>query len=132
MAGLIYERVLEKAREFDAGARISSITRRDADDGVLVRLTPSNNGDSKDLLQSLRASWPLATVSLVKNLMNGRTETQVLLPNEDEQREIAMTLAQQSAWQRPLRLLANGLMVLLAVACVQQVVDISTGSTTEG
>ena len=131
MAGALYERVLEKAREFDAGARISSITRRDADDGVLVRLA-TGKADSIDLVQSLRVSWPLATVSQVKNLMNGRTETQVLLPNEGEQREIALALARQSTWQRPLRLLANGLVALLAIACVQRAVEISNGPSAGG
>ena len=131
MAGALYERVLEKAREFDAGARISSITRRDADDGVLVRLA-TGKADSIDLVQSLRVSWPLATVSQVKNLMNGRTETQVLLPNESEQREIALALARQSTWQRPLRLLANGLVALLAIACVQRAVEISNGPSAGG
>ena len=131
MASALYERVLEKAREFDAGARISSITRRDADDGVLVRLA-TGKADSIDLVQSLRVSWPLATVSQVKNLMNGRTETQVLLPNESEQREIALALARQSTWQRPLRLLANGLVALLAIACVQRAVEISNGPNAGG
>lgn len=131
MASVLYERVLEKAREFDAGARISSITRRDADDGVLVRLA-TEKAKSPDLVQSLRVSWPLATVSQVKNLMNGRTETQVLLPNESEQREIALALARQSTWQRPLRLLANGLVALLAIACVQQAVEISNGPSAGG
>jgi hypothetical protein len=131
MAGALYERVLEKAREFDAGARISSITRRDADDGVLLRLA-TGKAESLDLVQSLRVSWPLATVSQVKNLMNGRTETQVLLPNESEQREIALALARQSTWQRPLRLLANGLMALLAIACVQRAVEISNGPSAGG
>jgi len=130
MAGCLYERVLQKAQEVDASARVTSVSRRDADDGVLVRLAASGTGDSQNLLRSLRASWPLATVSLVKNLMNGRTETQVLMPNENAQREIAMTLAHQSMWQRPLRLLANCLMILLAIACVQQAVDISNGPNT--
>lgn len=126
MAERLYERLLQKAREFDEGARVTSVSRRDADDGVLVRLA-SGKGDSQGLVQSLRASWPLATVCTVKNLMTGRSETQVLLPNESQQLEIAKTLAQQSAWQRPLRLLVNGLMALLAITCVQQVVDISNG-----
>ena len=132
MAGLLYERVLEKAQEFDAGARITSVSRRDADDGTLVRLAPSNQCDSQDLVLSLRALWPLATVSMVKNLMNGRIETQVLLPNQDEQREIATTLAHQSTWQRPLRLLAKGLVALLVIVCIQQVVEISSGLNTGG
>lgn len=126
MAELLYDRLLQKAREFDEAARVTSVSRRDADNGVLVRLAASK-GDPQRMVQSLRDSWPLASVCTVKNLMTGRTETQVLLPNEGEQQEIAKTLAQQSAWQWPLRLLANGLMALLAIACVQQVVDIRNG-----
>ncbi len=126
MTDLIYKSVLQKAQELDAGTRITSVSRRDADDSVLVRLAPTKS-DSQPLMQALRASWPLATVSLVKNLVNGRTEAQVLLPNEDDQREIAKMLAQQSAWQHPLRLLANSLVALLALACVYQVVEISNG-----
>lgn len=126
MTDLIYKSVLQKAQELDAGTRITSVSRRDADDSVLVRLAPTKS-DSQPLMQALRDSWPLATVSLVKNLVNGRTEAQMLLPNEDDQREIAKLLAQQSAWQKPLRLLANSLIALLALACVHQVVEISNG-----
>ena len=131
MTELLYERLLQKAREFDESARVTSVSRRDADDGVLVRLSPGK-GDLQGLVQSLRASWPLATVCTVKNLMTGRSETQVLMPNESQQLEIAKTLAQQSAWQRPLRLLVNGLMALLAITCVQQVVHISNGHSAGG
>ena len=126
MGETIYDAILQKVKEFDAGARVASISRRDADDGVLVRFDTKTM--TVGMLQSLRAAWPLANVSVVKNLINGRTEAQVLLPNEREQREIAKGLAHASAWNRPLRLLANGLMALLAVACVQRVVQISSGA----
>lgn len=125
MATSIYETILQKVKEFDAGARVASISRRDADDGVLVRFDAKTGEDG--LLQSLREAWPLASVSVVKNLINGRTEAQVLLPNEREQREIAKELARAAPWERPLRLLANGLVALLAVACVQCAVQISSG-----
>ena len=125
MDQIIYDSILKKVREFDAGARLASISRRDADDSVLVRLDTKTKEDG--MLQSLREAWPLASVSMVKNLINGRTEAQVLLPNEREQREIAKGLAHASAWEKPLRLLANGLMALLAIACVQRVAQISSG-----
>ena len=124
MTELIYKSVLQKAQELDAGTRITFVSRRDADDSVLVRLAPTKS-DSQPLMQALRASWPLASISLVKNLVNGRTEAQMLLPNEDDQREIAKMLAQQSPLQKPLRLLANSLIALLALACVQLLVQIT-------
>lgn len=131
MTDFTYASVLQKAQELDANARITSVSRRDADDSVLVRLAPTKS-DSRPLVQALRASWPLATVSLVKNFVNGHTEAQLLLPNEYDQREIAKTLAQQSAWQKPLRLLTNGLIALFAIACVRQVVEISNGTNAGG
>jgi len=120
----MYENILSKVKEFDAAARVSSVSRRDADDGVLVAL--ETTVDSPGLLQSLREAWPLANISLVKNVMNGRTQAQVLLPNERDQQEIAKGLARASAWQRPLRLVANGLAALLVAACVQRVLEITS------
>jgi len=125
MEGSIYDTILQKVKEFDGGARVASISRRDADDGVLVRLDTKTK--EAGMLQSLREAWPLASVSVVKNLITGRTEAQVLLPNEREQLEIAKSLAHASRWERPLRLLANGLVALLAAACVQRVVQITSG-----
>lgn len=125
MATGIYDAILQRVKDFDAEARVASISRRDADDGVLVRFDAKTK--TEGLLQSLREAWPLASVSVVKNLVNGRTEAQVLLPNEHEQREIAKGLAHASACARPLRLLANGLVALLAVACARCVLHISSG-----
>lgn len=119
----MYENLLKKVQEFDAAARVSSVSRRDADDSVLVALEAT---DSPGLLNSLREAWPLATISLVKNLMNGKSQTQILLPNERDQQQIAKGLARASAWQRPLRLVANGLVALLLAACVQRVLEITS------
>ena len=126
----IYSTILQKVKEFDAGARVASVSRRDVDDSVLVAL--ETDVDSPGLLKSLRQAWPLASVSVVKNLMNGRVQAQVLLPNERDQHEIAKALARGSAWEKPLRMLASGLVALLAVACVQRVVHISNGPSAGG
>jgi len=123
MALSVCERILQRARAFDESAQISSVSRRDADDGILVRLATS--AESNRLVKALRDACPLASVCLVKNRVCGRTEAQVLLPSEAEQREIAKGLAEHSAWQRSLRWVANALMVLLSIACVQRAVEIS-------
>ncbi len=123
MAQALCERILQRAQQFDNGARIASVRRTETDDGVRVRLdTPKG---SNGLVQALRDAWPLASVCLVENLVNGRTEAQVLLPDAAEQQELARGIAARSAWQEPLRKVAHVLAVLLAVACVQKAVEIS-------
>lgn len=123
MARSVCERILERAKQFDDSAQIASVSRRDADDGILVRLATS--AGSSGLVKALREACPLASVCLVENRVCGRTEAQVLLPSETEQRQIAKGLAEHSAWQASLRWVANALMVLLSIACVQKVVEIS-------
>ena len=61
---------------------------------------------------------PLVTVTLVENAIDGKKEAQVLLPNEQDQRDIAKMLANYGAGQKPLRLLANSLLVAFAISCV--------------
>ena len=84
---------------------------------MLVRLVTT--AGSLGMVQALRDAWPLASVSLVENLVDGRTEAQVLLPNEAEQRQVAKAIAQFSRWQEPLRKLANVLIALLAIVCAR-------------
>jgi hypothetical protein len=120
----VCDHILSSARQFDAAAKITSVSRRDADDGILVRLAAQKD-KTIALTKALRAAWPLASVSTVENLVNGHTEAQVLLPSESEQQEIAKSLAHNAPLQRPLRLLANALMVLLAIACALKLVEIS-------
>ena len=119
MAEGVCERILSAARRLDAAAKITSVSRRDADDGILVRLAAQQDKTAA-LTTALRAAWPLASVSTVENLVNGHTEAQVLLPSEAEQKEIAKSLAERSPLQRPLRLIANVLVVLLAAACMHK------------
>jgi len=121
MAEGVCERILSAAKRLDAAAKITSVSRRDADDGILVRLAAQQDKTAA-LTTALRAAWPLASVSTVENLVNGHTEAQVLLPSEAEQQEIAKSLAERSPLQRPLRLVANVLMALLAIACAYKLV----------
>lgn len=124
MAEGVCEHILSSAKQFDAAAKITSVSRRDVDDGILVRLA-AHKDKTAALTKALRAAWPLASVSTVENLVNGHTEAQVLLPSEPEQQEIAKSLALNAPLQRPLRLAANVLMALLAIACVLKLVEIS-------
>jgi hypothetical protein len=123
MSEQIYENILKRVQQFDDDARISSISRRDADDGILVRLATSARSNS--MVKAIREAWPLASVSLVENLVDGSTEAQVLLPDEAEQQALAKGIAASTTWQEPLRKVANVLVALLAIACVHKVVEIS-------
>ena len=117
MVKAVCDRILGRAMALDTRAEVASVSRRDADDATLVRIRTSKDA-ALGVLSALRAAWPLATVSLVENCLNGNTEAQVLLPSARDERDIAKTLANYGAGQRPLRLLANTLMAALAVACV--------------
>jgi hypothetical protein len=123
MAQALCERILERAQRFDDGARIASVRRTEAHDGMCVRLeTPKG---SSGLVQALRDAWPLASVCVVENVVNGRKEAQVLLPDAEEQQARARGIAARSAWQEPLRKVTSVLMVLLVAACLQKAVEIS-------
>ena len=121
MAEDVCGRILSAAKRLDAAAKITSVSRRDANDGIIVRLEAQQDKTAA-LTTALRNTLPLANVSTVENLISGHTEAQVLLPNESEQQEIAKSLARRSPLQRPLRLVANVLVVLLAVACAYKLV----------
>lgn len=111
------QNILDRVRLQDVDASISSVSRRDLDDATLVRLRTSPS-TSANVLASLRSTWPLATVTLVENLLTGRSETQVLLPNEADQAELAKRLAHEKAGQATLRSILRLLLVLFFTSCV--------------
>ena len=98
--------------------RTRTSTRTHTHTLVCVR---TSNGDSTGVLGALRKLLPLARVSLVQNVMNGRTEAQVLLPSPEEQREIANTIAHQGTTQVYFRAVLRVLIVALLGACVARV-----------
>lgn len=112
-----FDQVLDRVRGFDATASITSISRRDLDDATLVRVktTPST---SAVVLDTLRSALPLATISIVENLVTGSSETQVLLPNERDRAELATRLAHERPGQASLRALLRLLVVLFVGSCV--------------
>lgn len=112
----LYTNILKRATALDMHARIAGIARRDADDSTLVRIRTSND-TSLGVLAALRETFPLATVSLVQNLVDGKTEAQMLLPNAEGQLANAKILANYGRGQKPLRLLANLLLAALGIAC---------------
>lgn len=116
----ICERILERAQQFDSTVEVAAVARRDADDGILVRLATKTAPGG--LVDALRDAWPLASVSLVQNRVSGRTEAQVLLPNEAEQRALAKSLAKLTVFQTVLRKVTSLLVVLLAIACLHTAV----------
>ena len=124
MAQALCESILKRVQQFDKGAEIASVRRTEEDGGVRVRVNTKKTA-AQDMLQALRDAWPLASVSQVENLVSGRTETQVLLPDEAEQQELARHIASRSAWQGQLRKATSVLVALLAMACVQKAVEIS-------
>ena len=126
MAQALCESILGRVRQFDEGAEIASVRRTEEDGSMRVRLL-ATKADAQGMLQALRSAWPLASVSQVENLVSGCTETQVLLPDEAEQQELARSIAARSAWQAPLRMMAHALAVVLAITCAQKAVEISSG-----
>jgi hypothetical protein len=111
------DRVLDRVQGFDASAVITSISRRDPDDAMLVRVRTAP-ATASAVLESLRSAWPLATVSLVENLVTGRSEAQVSLPNERDQAELALRMAHERPGQASLRAVLRFLVVLFIGACV--------------
>ena len=127
MAQALCESILGRVRQFDERAEIASVRRTEEDGSMRVRLLATKADAQGSMLQALRSAWPLASVSQVENLVSGRTETQVMLPDEAEQQELARSIAARSAWQAPLRMMAHALAVVLAITCVQRAVEISSG-----
>lgn len=111
------DRVLDRVKGLDASASITSISRRDTDDSMLVRVRTAP-ATAAVVLESLRRAWPLATVSIVENLITGRSEAQVSLPNERDQAELAVRMAHERPGQAVLRAALRFLVVLFVGACV--------------
>ena len=92
------------ARVVDASARISSIARWDHDESTLLRVN-TESGASFGVADALRRRWPLATVSVVQDDVNGLTQTQILVPSDVDQRHLAHTMAKESSMAQWLSLL---------------------------
>jgi hypothetical protein len=88
----VCEQLLKTVHAVDNHARISAVARREDDESTLVRLRLSSrltDAAKLTVTSALNAVWPLASVSLVENVVDGTVETQVLLPSASHQNELA-------------------------------------------
>ena len=88
-------RLLTSIHAVDSSASISSVSRWDEDDSTLVRVRSSTESLSVDVLQALRNAWPLATVALVENVVEGVNEAQVVVPSRKEAMHRAEAVVRQ-------------------------------------
>ena len=88
----VCDQLLKTVHTVDGNARISAVARREDDESTLVRLRLSSrltDAAKLTVTSALNAVWPLASVSLVENVVDGTVETQVLLPSASYQNELA-------------------------------------------
>tara|TARA_B100000965_G_scaffold307102_1_gene266040 strand:- start:757 stop:1176 length:420 start_codon:yes stop_codon:yes gene_type:complete len=88
--------VLNTARSVDASARISSIARWEHDDSTLLKVSTESETPFQ-IADVLRRRWPLATVSIVQNVISGHSEAQVLVPSSADQIKRANDMAKESS-----------------------------------
>jgi len=106
--------VLNTARAVDTSARISSVARWEHDDSTLLKVS-TDSGTPFNVADVLRRRWPLATVSIVHNVISGHKETQVLVPSSADQIKRANDMAKESSTALWLSLLVR---VLGAAAAI--------------
>lgn len=108
MAQKLCRRILTTVQSVDADASISSVSKWDNDDSTLVRVRTSGlaTASTSLIVGALRAAWPLASVSIVENVVDGTSEAQVLVPSLDDQRSIAQQHALDTPLARALRKIA--------------------------
>ena len=85
--------ILRIVRENDAESRIGSVARLADGLGTLIRVNSGKSSSTEATTSALRTALPLASVSSIENIVTGTSETQVLLPSEEEQRKRAWDLA---------------------------------------
>lgn len=115
LARQLCRRVLSTAKTVDDTARITSVSRWDRDNATLLRIS-TNSGMPVSLADMLRKVFPLAKVALVENVVEGTTEAQILVPSNEEQRDIARSLAEEAPAAQRARTLARGLGLAALVA----------------
>lgn len=115
LARQLCRRVLSTAKTVDDTARITSVSRWDRDNATLLRIS-TNSGTPLSLADMLRKVFPLAKVALVENVVEGTTEAQILVPSNEEQRDIARSLAEEAPAAQRARTLARSLGLAALVA----------------
>lgn len=95
VADSLCRRVLSTVRSVDSKASITSVAKWESDDSTLVRLKTSTGSVMTAIQAALRLAYPLASISIVENVIDGTNEAQILLPSKTEQEWIARDKALQ-------------------------------------
>jgi hypothetical protein len=117
LADRICTAALKTARSVDTTARISSVARWEHDDSTLLKVR-TESGSSFGVADALRRRWPLASVCTIQDEINGKSETQVLVPTGSEQLYRAHAMAMDSSAARWLSLLVRVLGITAAICFV--------------
>ncbi len=117
LADRLCSSVLSIARAEDDGARISSIAKWEHDDSTLLRVS-ADAGTIPSIAAALRRRWPLASVGIVEDVMNGTQQAQLLVPSGTDQLRRASSMATESRGVRLLGSLARALGVAAALVFV--------------
>lgn len=121
LADRLCSSVLSIARAEDDGARISSVAKWEHDDSTLLRVS-ADASTMPSLAAALRRRWPLASVGIVEDVMNGTQQAQLLVPSGADQLRRANAMATESRGVRLLGSLARAFGVAAALVFAVAVV----------
>lgn len=106
LARQLCQRILQTVASVDKNASITSVARWDHDSATLVRIRTVNDNPFP-IMDALKRMWPLAIVSMVENVVEGVTETQILVPSREEQHSLAREQAIKAPAVQRLRTLTR-------------------------
>ena len=101
MTQRICSNVLESARSIDSSAFISTFANVAGGESTLVRVRmgsckATRAAKTSLLVENLKKRWPLASICLTENALDGTTEAHFLLPSREECVSLAYEHAQQT------------------------------------
>ena len=92
------ESVQDLARAVDSEARVTHVSSQ-GDGSFLVRVRGGR--DHADGIRTvLRGYYPLASVAIVENVLEGSISAEVLFPSQEDERALALQIARESGASR--------------------------------
>ena len=122
--------ILSIARRVDAGCKIVSVLK--AHSSTLIKINTSQESSAGSVLalaNSLRGSFPFATVMTVENYVSGATQIQMLLHTYSAEMNAAVRVCRDYTSMRVLRALSN--VFAFAGACSYATLLYATAITKE-
>ena len=90
--------VQDLARPIDPGARVSHVSSQ-ADGSLLLRVQGSADAAERIRL-TLKTYYPLATVAVAENMLEGSMSAEILFPSQEEERALALEVASGSGMSK--------------------------------